>query len=138
MKYLITIVSIALFSTTTLYGQSGTKYHVNIETLNLHTSASEGSGVIRKMKKYDNLILLGKIKRKNRVKVQYKDLQGYVSTQFIQKGEAVFTVQSVRVGARCKDGSSSKATGRGACSRHGGVKEWKMEEKKTVSIIINN
>jgi hypothetical protein len=30
----------------------------------------------------------------------------------------------VRVGATCKDGSSSDATGRGACSWHGGVREW--------------
>jgi Flp pilus assembly pilin Flp len=29
-----------------------------------------------------------------------------------------------RTGATCKDGTSSGATGRGACSRHGGVKEW--------------
>lgn len=138
MKDLITIISIALFSTIALYSQSGAKYHVSNETLNLHTSASEGSKAIGKLKKYDNLILLGKIKKKNWVKVQYKKLQGYVSTQFIQEGEAVITTQSVRVGAWCRDGSSSKATGRGACSRHGGVREWKLEEKKTVSIITNN
>ena len=29
-----------------------------------------------------------------------------------------------RTGAKCKDGSSSGATGRGACSRHGGVAAW--------------
>ncbi len=29
-----------------------------------------------------------------------------------------------RIGARCKDGSKSKATGSGACSRHGGVEVW--------------
>lgn len=28
------------------------------------------------------------------------------------------------VGARCKDGSRSDATGQGACSRHGGVDYW--------------
>ncbi|MBL7877433.1 MAG: hypothetical protein JNL53_17340 [Cyclobacteriaceae bacterium] len=30
----------------------------------------------------------------------------------------------VRVGAKCKDGTTSTATGSGACSGHGGVKEW--------------
>ena len=30
----------------------------------------------------------------------------------------------VRTGAVCNDGTSSTATGRGACSRHGGVKYW--------------
>lgn len=29
-----------------------------------------------------------------------------------------------RIGARCRDGSRSSATGRGACSHHGGVSEW--------------
>jgi len=32
-----------------------------------------------------------------------------------------------RVGAKCWDGSSSSATGRGACSHHGGVMHWKYE-----------
>lgn len=32
--------------------------------------------------------------------------------------------QSVRVGAICRDGWRSSATGRGACSWHGGVSEW--------------
>ncbi|GAA4736948.1 DUF3761 domain-containing protein [Flavisolibacter ginsenosidimutans] len=30
----------------------------------------------------------------------------------------------VRTGAICNDGSRSYATGRGACSHHGGVREW--------------
>ena len=29
-----------------------------------------------------------------------------------------------RIGARCHDGSTSSATGSGACSHHGGVKVW--------------
>ncbi len=31
---------------------------------------------------------------------------------------------AVRVGAVCRDGTLSTATGRGACSWHGGVAEW--------------
>jgi len=38
-----------------------------------------------------------------------------------------------RVGAKCCDGTNSKATGRGACSHHGGVKYWKMSDGTTVS-----
>jgi hypothetical protein len=30
----------------------------------------------------------------------------------------------VRTGAICNDGTTSTATGSGACSGHGGVKEW--------------
>lgn len=34
------------------------------------------------------------------------------------------TDQSKRRGALCKDGSTSTATGQGACSGHGGVDRW--------------
>lgn len=34
---------------------------------------------------------------------------------------------SERTGAICRDGSRSYATGRGACSRHGGVAQWVYE-----------
>ena len=33
----------------------------------------------------------------------------------------------VRIGAVCNDGSTSRATGRGACSHHGGVDYWLYE-----------
>ncbi len=36
-------------------------------------------------------------------------------------------INRIRVGAICNDGTTSKATGRGACSHHGGVKEWIYE-----------
>ena len=32
--------------------------------------------------------------------------------------------QTKRSGARCKDGTTSSATGSGACSSHGGVQCW--------------
>lgn len=38
------------------------------------------------------------------------------------------TAASERVGAICRDGSSSDATGRGACSWHGGVRKWIYEK----------
>lgn len=45
----------------------------------------------------------------------------------IHKGEPdpwVGTVDGDRLGAICSDGSRSSATGRGACSHHGGVSRW--------------
>lgn len=33
----------------------------------------------------------------------------------------------VRIGAICNDGTRSTATGSGACSSHGGVKQWICE-----------
>jgi hypothetical protein len=41
---------------------------------------------------------------------------------------ATGTEQSHRIGATCRDGSESGATGRGACSRHGGVRCWKYSD----------
>ena len=35
---------------------------------------------------------------------------------------------NVRIGALCKDGFNSNATGSGACSYHGGVSEWLYKE----------
>jgi len=35
--------------------------------------------------------------------------------------------ECIRIGAICNDGTTSKATGSGACSHHGGVKEWICE-----------
>ena len=32
--------------------------------------------------------------------------------------------EQIRIGAVCKDGTSSTATGSGACSGHGGVNYW--------------
>jgi hypothetical protein len=39
-----------------------------------------------------------------------------------------------RLGALCRDGSQSKATGRGACSWHGGVREWLFSESRTLQV----
>ena len=36
----------------------------------------------------------------------------------------------VRVGAMCKDGYRSSATGKGACSSHGGVDYWLCEDNR--------
>ena len=37
--------------------------------------------------------------------------------------------EPVRVGAICRDGSESSATGSGACSHHGGVDHWIMSDE---------
>jgi hypothetical protein len=46
---------------------------------------------------------------------------------------------NVRIGALCKDGFNSNATGTGACSFHGGVKKWeytKIPHKTEISTKI--
>lgn len=125
-------------STLSISAQSGDIYHVSSETLHLRSEASVTSEVIHKLNQYDNLTLLEKKKGKQWVKVRFKQNVGFVSTQLISEGKAVVTIQKVRSGATCRDGSSSKATGRGACSHHGGVKTWRYREERRVSIITNN
>jgi hypothetical protein len=41
---------------------------------------------------------------------------------------SVGAAQAVRVGATCNDGTSSTATGSGACSHHKGVACWKYSD----------
>jgi hypothetical protein len=41
---------------------------------------------------------------------------------------ATIPVSRYRTGATCKDGTSSSATGKGACSRHGGVSCWRYSD----------
>ncbi|NKB87061.1 MAG: DUF3761 domain-containing protein [Acidobacteria bacterium] len=41
-----------------------------------------------------------------------------------------------RTGATCKDGSSSSATGRGACSHHGGVRRWRYGTTRDTNKVV--
>lgn len=38
--------------------------------------------------------------------------------------ETTITPERPRIGAKCKDGTITTATGSGACSNHGGVDYW--------------
>jgi hypothetical protein len=51
-------------------------------------------------------------------------LTGLSFSDSFTKSEPEADFYKHRVGARCCDGTNSKATGRGACSHHGGVKYW--------------
>lgn len=46
------------------------------------------------------------------------------TTQSTSSSQNSSTISNVRTGATCNDGSHSDATGRGACSHHGGVAYW--------------
>jgi hypothetical protein len=50
------------------------------------------------------------------------------ATPGIQKKTATGAEPTQRIGAICRDGTESGATGRGACSHHGGVKCWKYAD----------
>jgi hypothetical protein len=42
----------------------------------------------------------------------------------LDQGVPCDSVRTNRIGAKCMDGSTSTATGSGACSHHGGVDYW--------------
>ena len=120
-----------------LVAQSEKKFYVNSTKLNLRETAGDEGKVLKSLEKYDNVVLLDSVSESGWVKVKYKEIEGHVVFKLLAKGEAVVTIQSVRVGAFCKDGTTSRATGRGACSHHGGVRRWRYENRKNVSIINN-
>ena len=48
----------------------------------------------------------------------------YTTAPCVATGEDPKKCGVPRKGATCRDGTSSKSTGRGACSGHGGVHKW--------------
>ncbi|GAB5526506.1 MAG: hypothetical protein Roseis2KO_43780 [Roseivirga sp.] len=137
MTRLILALFIVLGAAQTLTAQKKITYHVTAKSLSLKSEANDNAENLKQLKQYDNLTLQESIDDKEWVKVKFKSQEGYVAAKAIASGEAVVTYSSVRTGAVCRDGSSSKATGRGACSHHGGVSRWKTKRKQSVTIIEN-
>ena len=50
------------------------------------------------------------------------------STSVVMPSTPVPNIPATRTGALCGDGTSSSATGKGACSRHGGVSCWNYSD----------
>lgn len=123
---------LVLLSTVSLSAQEGTHY-VSGSSLNLRSAPNTSSEVVTKLDRYDNVEVTEVTD--NWAKVTFNDQEGYVYADYIKEGEAVVSTYQVRIGAACKDGSSSSATGRGACSHHGGVRYWKTKTKQEVHII---
>ena len=54
----------------------------------------------------------------------YEPYNSYTPSNSFNTYKAAPASDGVRTGAMCNDGTTSSATGRGACSRHGGVNYW--------------
>ena len=111
-------------------------YYVSASSVDLQDSASVESNVITKLKQYDNVSRIDSLGEW--FKVTFKKKTGFVPQSSLKKGEAVVTYRSVRTGARCKDGTRSSATGRGACSHHKGVSSWIVKKVPSVRIVSHN
>lgn len=111
-------------------------YYVAVEALNLRESPDVNSRKIETLSEHDN-VLVFELGESQWAKVSFEGKVGYVSKQFIKKGKAVVSYYSYGIGAVCKDGSLSSATGRGACSHHRGVSTWRYGQRKSVRIEDN-
>ncbi|MDB9837113.1 SH3 domain-containing protein [Flavobacteriaceae bacterium] len=129
-KYLIFI---AFLSFCGLNAQHEVDYYVGSKTLNLRSQPTSKSEVITTLSQHSNLKVNETLN--NWSKVQFGDLNGYVFNKFIKKGKAIVSSYEVRIGAKCRDGSNSNTTGRGACSHHGGVSYWRTRTIKEVEIV---
>ena len=132
MKKVLTLF-LGVLLTSFLNAQSYQNYYVSSKLLNLRSAPNTKSQVISKMTQYENLKLIKKDSTDWSM-VLYNGIQGYVFSKYIKTGKAIVTTYSVRTGAKCRDGSTSSATGRGACSHHGGVSYWVTKDKKSVRI----
>lgn len=109
---------------------SGQTYYVKGSALNLRQSPNLESKVVEVLKQYSNLEL---IKEEGEwLNVRFGTKMGYVSKRYVSLGKAITSTNSYRTGAICKDGWRSSATGRGACSHHGGVSYWLTESVVTL------
>jgi len=132
MKKCLLLISISLLSTIQGFAQKPI-YHVTSSSLVLRVEANKDSKKLQTLNQYDNVKVL-ELGEGEWSKVDFNGKVGYVAKKFIKEGKAVVSYTRYRVGATCKDGTSSSATGRGACSHHGGVRSWRYGQKKSVSI----
>lgn len=134
----ITFLILFLCTSVAGFSQVNSTYHVTSTTLNLRSAPNTSGKIIKKLNKHDNVFIFEVLHDVGWVKVQFENDVGYVSKKYIKKGKAIVSFYTYRVGAVCRDGSSSTATGRGACSHHGGVARWKTRKKSKVRIVNQN
>lgn len=127
------LILIFLMSTFSIFAQKSV--YVSASKLNLRSQPNTTSSIQQTLNQYDNLIVLDTV-NVDWLKVSYGLQSGYVSLSYVKKGKAkVYTVTGGRIGAICMDGTRSSATGRGACSHHGGVSRWLYSESQNVEIL---
>ena len=113
--------------------QIGETYHVHGFAVSLREAPSKQTASLAKLTPHTNVTIL-ELHKGGWFKVTCESGTGFLPTGSLEKGKAVMQVQTVRIGAVCRDGSRSDATGPGACSYHGGVDHWVTGEQKNVRI----
>lgn len=133
MKNLGIILFSLIVYSNILNAQSSINYYVVSSSLNLRQQPNSKSEIVVKLKRYDNVKAVGK-SNEGWIKVRYNRFEGYIFEKYLKKGRSVVSSYRVRTGAKCRDGSNSSATGRGACSHHGGVSYWITSKRSRVRI----
>ncbi len=136
-KYLLLLLFLVFSINSFSQVDNAVNYYVSSNSLNVRSGASVDSSIVLKLKKYDNILNLESTSQSEWVKIKSSDITGYVSKNFIKEGRSIISTYSVRTGAICRDGTRSSATGRGACSHHGGVSRWITKQKQSVRIVDN-
>jgi uncharacterized protein YgiM (DUF1202 family) len=132
-KYYFLLVAI-VFSNS-ISAQAEKTYHVNTEILNIRSGPNTYSEKIHKLKRYDNVLVLNDTISPGWYKIEFNGIEGYVDHTYLSRGKSIIYIQEYRTGAVCNDGTNSSATGRGACSHHGGVAYWKTKKQESVRIV---
>jgi|SRR5699024_6231438 len=137
-RILILLLFAFLFgASSNVYGQSNNPSNAYISTSSkLYSSTSDTAKVITRLDKYSNLQVVDTTST-HWLHIKFNGQTGYVKSSSTKPGKAVVTHHTYRTGARCEDGSHSNATGRGACSHHGGVDYWLTKTNESVSVIDN-
>lgn len=133
MKSLLTLTIFLFLIPGKFLGQSA-NYYVTAKQLNLRIEASESAASLKLLERYQNLQVVDSTSFSGWTKVKMGEQIGFVSSAYISAGKAVIQSYQTRIGATCRDGSRSRATGRGACSHHGGVEQWLYDEQEKVFI----
>ncbi len=112
----------------------GKTYHVSSTSLNVRSEANLNSQLVQTLNKYDNVIIIDSTEI-NWYKVKTNTIEGYVLKKYLKKGQVIVSYYTHRTGAICRDGTTSSATGRGACSHHRGVAQWITSTQKSIRVI---
>jgi len=113
--------------------QNVTPYYVSSPKLVvLVEEATKKSKVIVELSRYDNLLVLEEGSSSKWARVNFGNKTGFVRRKFLNKGKAIVSYVEYRIGAKCRNGATSSATGNKACAINGGVKEWITKREQTV------
>lgn len=136
---LFVVLLVGLVATAKSQSKQGVYYYVSAEKAVLYNDTVATSAPLQQLKKYDNLTLVKTVNNQwKKVRLANAKTTGFVQFAKIDKGKAVAETSRYRVGAVCEDGTRSDATGRGACSWHGGVDRWLYETSQWYRIVNDN